>query len=769
MRVVLATRALEGRGGSETYVVTVADHLQRLGHDVWLHALECGEAADHARSLGLRVAERPEQLPPDPQALIVQDGAVAALLAERHPAVPQIFVAHSDIFDLQLPLVLPGLTAAVVALYDRVERRLRAHAGGARVVRLSQPIDVERFKPRSVLPQRPRIALTFGNYVHGARLELLRQACERAGLELRHVGSHGGGTTTDPAGMLNAADVVFGKARAVLEAMACGRAVYVFDHNGAEGWVTDGNRAALAADNFGGQSQPIEVDADRLAADLARYDAASGLANRDFVVARHAATKHAAALVELLHEVVAEPPAAPPADAPLRELARLVRLHHRADGQAFLLHAELERRDRALRERDGELQAARADAAAARAEAARAHERADGSDAAWVAAVQAHDTAVAMRDAAVKQAADAAHQAAVAGAELDRLHASPRWRLAGTLLSPLDRLRGRRERAQTAPRRARAAQTAPAAQTAASSVARAASAPPAPAAPPPAPFVVGVARSGTTLLRLQLDAHPLLAIPPETGFGAIAAQPSAATGPDAFAAAVRSLETWPDLGIDDAALARLLAGVEPWAPGDALRALYGSYAARHGKPRFGDKTPAHLRHMEALAALLPEARFIHIVRDGRDVAASLREQPFAPGDGSVAAAATHWRDELLAARAVAGRLPHYREVSYERLVREPEATLRELCDFAGLPFDPALLRAHERAAQRFEELPERRPGAAGVATRAERAARHARTAEPPDPARIGRWRETLDTAEVATVERIAGELLAELGYAEAAA
>lgn len=784
MRIVLASQSLAGLGGSETYVVTVADHLQRLGHDVWLHALDHGTGSDHARSLGVRVAERPEQLPPDPEAIVVQDGAVAALLAERHPSAPQVFVAHSDVFDLQLPLGVPGLTAAVVALYDRVEQRVRAHSGAPRVVRLSQPIDVERFKPRSALPQRPRVALTFGNYVHGGRLELLRQACERAGLELRHVGGYGSGTTSDPAGVLNEADVVFGKARVVLEAMACGRAVYVFDHNGAEGWVTDADRGALAADNFGGQSAPIEIDADRLAADLARYDAASGLANRDFVVARHAATKHAAALVELLREVAAAPPAAPPADAPLRELARIVRLHHRADTQAFLLHAELERRDLALRERGDELHAARVDADAARAEAAAAREQAAAAREAAAGAEQARVDAERSRADAEQRAGAAAHDAESARAELVRLYASPRWRLASALLAPVDRLRARRGRrgrtepagppAAPAPAPVRPAPAPPAQEAAAPAPSRSpapAAATPAPRpaeAHPPAPFVVGVARSGTTLLRLQLDAHPQLAIPPETGFGALAGRLRAAAGPDAFAAAVRSLETWPDLGIDDDALAALLAGVSPWTPGDALRALYAGYAARHGKPRFGDKTPGHLRQMEAIAELLPEARFIHIVRDGRDVAASLREQPFAPGDGSAAAAAAHWRDELLAARATAARLPRYREVSYERLVREPEATLRELCDFAGLPFDAALLRAHERASLRFEELPERRPSGDGFATRAERAARHARTAQPPDAARIGRWRETLDAEEAAAVEQIAGPLLAELGYAEAA-
>ncbi len=103
-------------------------------------------------------------------------------------------MAHSDVFDLQLPPQVPDLVAAVVVLYDRVERRIRALAEPiAEVVRLSQPIDVDRFKPIRPLHTRPRVAMSLGNYVHGERLELLRRACDRASIELRHVGVHGEG------------------------------------------------------------------------------------------------------------------------------------------------------------------------------------------------------------------------------------------------------------------------------------------------------------------------------------------------------------------------------------------------------------------------------------------------------------------------------------------------------------------------------------------------------------------------------------------------
>ncbi|MEA2430078.1 MAG: hypothetical protein QOI19_551 [Thermoleophilaceae bacterium] len=282
---------------------------------------------------------------------------------------------------------------------------------------------------------------------------------------------------------------------------------------------------------------------------------------------------------------------------------------------------------------------------------------------------------------------------------------------------------------------------------------------------PPAPFVVGVPRSGTTLLRLQLDAHPELAIPAETGFGALVASLAhRRLDRTELLEKLVAWPTWPDLGVAPDELAEAFSGVEQWNVGNGLRAYYRTYAARHGKPRWGDKTPTHAARLPSIARILPEARFIHLIRDGRDVVASLRGLPFAPGDGGVAAIAATWRDTLDRTRRLGARVPHYREVRYERLVAEPEAVLRELCDYLELEFDVAMLRAHERATERLREMSSitvepggaiRLPGGARI---------ESHTREPPDPSRAGRWREALTEHDVAVFERLAGGALAAEGY-----
>jgi hypothetical protein len=231
-------------------------------------------------------------------------------------------------FDLQAPPQLPGIVGAIVVLNDRVGRRMRSHATGADIVRLRQPIDTARFSPCGSLPEVPRRALLLSNNPNADRLTMLEAACEGAGIELARVGGTAG-HTSDPRPQFAAADIVIGYGRSILEAMACGRAAYVYDWKGGDGWITAESYPAIEADGFASRSGRMTADAGRLADDLRRYSASMGPVNCDLVYAHHGANTHAQELVELLQSL-AEPPERP--RAALQEMARLVRLEWRARG-----------------------------------------------------------------------------------------------------------------------------------------------------------------------------------------------------------------------------------------------------------------------------------------------------------------------------------------------------------------------------------------------------------------------------------------------------
>lgn len=281
----------------------------------------------------------------------------------------------------------------------------------------------------------------------------------------------------------------------------------------------------------------------------------------------------------------------------------------------------------------------------------------------------------------------------------------------------------------------------------------------------PAPFVVGVNRSGTTLLRMMLDAHPELTVPPETHFvpELIEAAESNPT-PEALLATITSQREWGDFGLTEEELLERFRAADPLTAGAALRSFYEAYAERAGKPRWGEKTPIYVKSMRKIQSALPEARFVHVIRDGRDVALSIRDR--ATKEHRVEAIAERWVRRITRARAQAKRLDHYLEIRYEGLILDTEPTLRGVLDFYELPWDPAVLDYHERSAERLKEMKRELPdqGKRTTLSVERRMMTHARTTEKPDPRRVSRWRESMDRADRETFESIAGDLLNELGY-----
>ncbi len=290
----------------------------------------------------------------------------------------------------------------------------------------------------------------------------------------------------------------------------------------------------------------------------------------------------------------------------------------------------------------------------------------------------------------------------------------------------------------------------------------------------PAPFVVGVGRSGTTLLRMMLDAHPQLAIPPETHFvlpfiqrsGKLRFNPRTAS---------RSIvrderRRWNDFGLEEADLLAAFETVRPFNTSDALRAFYELYAAKHGKPRWGDKTPDYVRKMKKIQKTLPEARFIHVIRDGRDAGLSQNARVIKRGKQPVPPRemARRWRKRILKSREDAAEIADsdYVEVRYEDLIGDTEGVLRRICELVELDYDPVMLSYHERASDRLQEMAGALPAKKGRPEReaGERVAAHAMTTKPPDAERVAVWKREMSDTENAEFEQAAGYLLDELGY-----
>ncbi|HXJ65500.1 MAG TPA: sulfotransferase [Actinomycetota bacterium] len=283
---------------------------------------------------------------------------------------------------------------------------------------------------------------------------------------------------------------------------------------------------------------------------------------------------------------------------------------------------------------------------------------------------------------------------------------------------------------------------------------------PTPPEPLPAfPFVVGEARSGTTLLRVMLDAHPQLSIPPESYFVSglypyrSRYERNGSFDLARFAGDLQGLHKFRDWDLDANVLGEVFASPMPRGTyADAIRLLYGTYATAHDKPRYGDKSPGYVTRMKLLVQLFPEARFVHIVRDVRSVALSLTEMPAEWGTRTVPEGAARWRHRVSRGHTEGTALgpDRYLEVRYEDLVGDAEQELRRLVEFLLLPWDDAVLHYADRGLSRVPE------GSHDI---------HGNVASAPKATRD--WRSQISPEDLEVVEAIAGDVMTEMGYERA--
>lgn len=267
-------------------------------------------------------------------------------------------------------------------------------------------------------------------------------------------------------------------------------------------------------------------------------------------------------------------------------------------------------------------------------------------------------------------------------------------------------------------------------------------------------FVVGMPRSGTTLLSAMLDAHSQIAISPETHFYT-RCQPSAPSPSSRLAETWERLRQQPgvqDMGFSEDELQdvwQTVRGRPAAAPRDLLRGLLSAYAGRRDAEAWGEKTPDHLAHVPAILDDFPRAVVLAIVRDPRDVCLSLRGLPW--NHDSLPESAWKWRRYARRTERYAETLPsRFREVRYERLLEAPEALLRDLLGWIGAPFERAVLEFYRQGDGPADET--REPW-------------KEKTARPLDPENKEKWRDRMGSAERWVVQVITGRYLRRKGYA----
>lgn len=268
-------------------------------------------------------------------------------------------------------------------------------------------------------------------------------------------------------------------------------------------------------------------------------------------------------------------------------------------------------------------------------------------------------------------------------------------------------------------------------------------------------FILGSPRSGTTLFSLILKQNPEIAIPYESHF------------------IVPVFDKWKS--VDDADFPKVRATilkeiitskyVADWHPeisidqidlhqchdlGTLINEVFMTYAKNAEKQRWADKTPGYLTHADILHHLFPNSKFIHLVRDGRDVSLSLLKTHFGPNN--FLTALQHWERKVAVARKMLAMLDpnQHIQIRYEDLIASPQVTMEQVSHFLDLEFHPEMLENFSQEAK------------ARVGDRIH--THHSNLLQPLNASSCERWKRELGRADQHLAWNIAGTQLEQLGY-----
>jgi len=267
-------------------------------------------------------------------------------------------------------------------------------------------------------------------------------------------------------------------------------------------------------------------------------------------------------------------------------------------------------------------------------------------------------------------------------------------------------------------------------------------------------FILGSQRSGTTMLRLMLNAHPDIAVPHESAF---------------ITEMVPMLKEYGDLSESENAekLLNYLSKLPLVVKGqhikdkrailanrissyqDLVLAIFHEYMKSEKKSVWCDKTPFYTDKIDVLYSLFPKAKFVHVVRDGRDVAISQKKIAWLPR--SMPIIAERWRWKTTICHKVGSVLPpnQFYEVRYEDLVRESIKILQDLCQFIGVSYNDNMISYHQKASTVVPDGSLRW---------------HHNSVRRPDSSKVYAWKNNMSKADQIIFEQVAGDTLELFGY-----
>ena len=274
MKILITNVDLDIYAGTQVVVRDLALELCRQGHQPMAYSHKLGDVANDLNRQGIEVTDDLANLSTAPDVIHGHHHPLVVEALLRFPLVPAILVCHAARGFAEAPVYFPRILR-YVGVDERCRKRLEdvPEIPRQRIEVILNAVDLERFRPRSPLPVTPKRAAIFSNNASRfTHFPAIRKVCREMGIELEILGRRQGKPVSNPEDFLPRYDLVFAKARCVLEAMAVGNAVVLCDVAGAGPLVTAKNFDVLRPMNFGAGTLINPVEAKHLRAEIERYD-----------------------------------------------------------------------------------------------------------------------------------------------------------------------------------------------------------------------------------------------------------------------------------------------------------------------------------------------------------------------------------------------------------------------------------------------------------------------------------------------------------------
>jgi hypothetical protein len=330
LKILITNNTLASRAGTELYVRDLAVELLKRGHTPIAYSTVHGAVAEELRAATVPVIDHLDSLGAPPDLIHGHHHLETMTALLRFPGVPAIYFCHGWLPWEESPPKFPRIMHYIAVDETCRDRLLHEHAiPDERVRLLLNFVDLQRFKPRDPLPEKPTRALVFSNNATEiTNLPAVREACIRSNLELDVIGNGVGNPTHRPEDVLPNYDLVFAKGRAALEALSVGAAVILCDVTGVGPMVTTGNMEKLRLLNFGIRTLQKSIEVEVLTQQIARYDAFDAMKVSSWVRQTAAMEDTLDELIALYEEALEEHRKNPPADYAAEVRAASLYLRH---------------------------------------------------------------------------------------------------------------------------------------------------------------------------------------------------------------------------------------------------------------------------------------------------------------------------------------------------------------------------------------------------------------------------------------------------------